>query len=102
MVQRNDRCEAAFTHTAQHISISFQRLFVPGIRRGLNAAPFHRQAVRVLPSFRGAVEVFLPAAAPPVAGQASLPLSMPFLFPLPPLVVRVIAFHLMRGGSRPP
>src|SRR5687768_9826528 len=101
-MQCNHRRNAAFTQPAQHSAISFQRILIPAIRRGLNAAPFHRKTVRVLSTFCGAVEVFLPAASPPIASQTRSPVRMTFLFPLPPLVVLVVAFHLMRGGGRPP
>ena len=56
----------------------------------------------VLVGLGGAVEVFAPAPAPPVTGEAGGAIGMALLFPLPPLVVGVIALHLVgSGGSAP-
>src|SRR5687768_7228064 len=102
MVERDHRGHAAIAQSAQHGTITLQRVLVPGIGCRLDAAPLHRHAMRVLSTFGGAVEVFFPAAAPPVAGQARYPLCMTFLFPFPPLVIRIVAFYLVRGSGRPP
>ena len=69
MVQGDHGRQAAFEQAAQHVAVTLERLLVPTVGRGLDAAPLDRQAVGVLPGLGGAVEVFLPAPAPPVAGQ---------------------------------
>ncbi len=101
-MQRDHGRDAALTQSAQHGPVTLQGIFVPRIRRRLDAAPLHRHAVRVLSTLRGAVEVLFPASAPPIRCQARRPLCVTFLFPLPPLVICVVALHLMRGGCRPP
>src|SRR5512140_419970 len=102
MMQRDHRCQSTVAHTAQHVAIAFERIFIPCIRGWLDATPFHAEAMRILPGFGGAVEIFLPATAPPIGCQTRCPLRMPVLFPQPPLVVRVVTFHLMCGCSGPP
>src|SRR5215212_5336159 len=102
VMQRDHWSHPAFTQSAQHSAVAVQRVFVPGIRRGLDAAPFDGHAVRVLSSLCSAVEVLFPAASPPIGCQTRRSLRMTALFPHPPLIVRVVAFHLVRGGRRPP
>jgi len=53
---------------------------------------------RILPGLGGPVEIFLPAPAPPITGQAGFVGGMTFLLPFPPVIVGVIAFNLV-GGS---
>src|SRR5215211_7488793 len=100
MMQRDHRCDAALAQSAQHGAIPLERIFIPRIGHWLDSAPFHRHAVRVLPGLCSAVEVLLPAPTPPITGQTRRAFCMTFLFPLPPLIVCIIAFHLMRGGCR--
>src|SRR5690349_15574246 len=102
MMQRDHRSQAALAQSTQHGAVTVQGVFIPGIRRWLDAAPLHRHAMGVLTGFGGAVEILFPAASPPVASQTRCPLRMTGLFPHPPLIVRVVAFHLVRGGGGPP
>src|SRR5688572_21268276 len=102
MMQCDHERQAAYAQSAQHVAVTFQRVFIPSIRCWLNAAPLHRETMGILPAFCGAVKIFAPASAPPITGQTRRPLGMTFLFPLPPLVIRVVAFHLVRGGCSPP
>ena len=51
------RRHAAIAQSAQHGAITLQCIFVPSIRCWLNAAPLHRKTMRVLSTFRSAVEV---------------------------------------------
>src|SRR6185503_16867496 len=102
MMQRDHGRDASFVQPTQHGAVALQRVLVPAVGRRLDAAPFYRKAMGVLSALCGAVEVLLPASAPPIASQTRRPLHMTFLFPLPPLIVRIVALHLMRGGCRPP
>ncbi len=103
MVQGDHRRHAALFQAAQHGAIAFQCVFVPALRFGLDAAPFYRKAVRVLTALGGAVEILAPAsAAPPIAGQTRFAICMAFLLPLPPLVIGIVALHLMGRGGRAP
>ncbi len=102
MMQGDHGGHIAVAQAAQHGAVAFQGILVPTIRGGLDAAPFHRQTVGILSGLGGAVEIFLPAPAPPVAGQSGFVSGVAFLLPLPPVVVGVVAFDLMGGGGRPP
>ena len=94
---------AALFQSTQHGPVAFQRVFIPAVGFGLDAAPFHRKAMRVLPILSGAVKVLAPAStAPPIAGQARFAIGVAVLFPFPPLVVGVVTLYLMRGGGRAP
>src|SRR5512146_3421301 len=87
---------------AQHVAVLLEGLFVPLARLGFDARPFDRDALGVLVAFGGAVEVFAPAPAPPVAGEPRLVDGAAGLLPLPPLVVGVIAFDLVAGSGAAP
>ena len=41
MMQCDHRRDAALAHAAQHVAITLQRVFIPGIGRRLDAAPLH-------------------------------------------------------------
>src|SRR5688500_12518058 len=101
-MQGDHRRYAAFAQSAQHVAVTLQRVFIPGVRSRLNTAPLHRKTMGILPAFRGPVEIFPPASAPPIAAQTRRPVGMPVLFPLPPLIIRIVAFHLVRGSCCPP
>ena len=102
MMQCDHRRQAALTQAAQHEAIFLERLFIPFVGRGLDAAPFDREAMRVLVCFDSAVKVFAPAPAPPIAGQTRFAVGMSILFPLPPVVIGIVALDLMRGSGRAP
>ena len=70
MVQGDHGRHIALDQPAQHLAVAVQGIFVPAVRRGLDAAPLDREAVSVLTAFRSPVEIFPPAPAPPIAGQA--------------------------------
>src|SRR5205085_2727349 len=72
VMQGNQRSNAALHHTACHHAVVIERIFIPAVRLRLNAAPFHREAVRILMRFGSAVHIFLPASTPPVASQPGL------------------------------
>jgi hypothetical protein len=58
--------------------------------------------VGVLSGFNSAVEIFLPSSTPPVARKPGFIGGMSILFPLVPIIVSVVALHLVRGGGSPP
>jgi hypothetical protein len=99
VVQRHHGGHAALLEAAQHGAVFFQRVFVPLVGLRLDAAPLDGDTLRVLVTFGGAVEVLPPAPAPPIAGQPRLAVGVALLLPLPPLVVGVVALHLV-GGRR--
>src|SRR6185503_11146882 len=100
MMQGDHGSHAALAQSAQHAAVMIQCIFIPGIRRGLDAAPLYRHPMGILASLGGSVEVLLPAPAPPIGCQTGCPLRMTVLFPQPPLIVRIVAFHLVRGSCR--
>jgi hypothetical protein len=105
MMQRDHRGQPAVEHAAQYGTVPIEGFFVPPIGRGLDAAPLDREAVGVLSRLDGAVEVFFPAAAPPIAGQpgfVTVEDASLLLFPGPPVVVGVIALDLVSGGGGTP
>ena len=71
---------------------------------GSTAAPFNTQAVRIEAKLLHEGEILL-GITPPVAGH-SAPVAMPdfagHLLPHPPLVVGVVALHLVRRCGRAP
>jgi hypothetical protein len=95
MVQRDHGGQAALVQAAQHETVALEGLLIPLVRLGLDAAPFDGEAVGVVVRFGGAVEILTPAAAPPVAGQAGGAGGVALLLPFPPLIVGIVAFHLM-------
>src|SRR5512140_3855684 len=102
MMQGNHRHDAAFLQSAQHVAIFFDGILIPCIRCWLDATPLNRKTMRILSGLGGAVEVFAPASAPPVGGDKRRSVGVTFLFPLPPIVIRVVAFPLMCGGCCSP
>src|SRR5512135_1243368 len=70
-----------------------------------DAAPLDRHSMSGVVHLCGEVHVLLKAVAPPIGRLArflsAFNVAMA-LFPRPPVVVRIVAFHLMRGGSRAP
>src|SRR6266545_2975671 len=101
-MQRDHRCESAVAHATQHVPITFERVLIPCIGSRLDATPFHAETMRVLSTFRGAVQILLPATAPPIGSQTTYPLRMTVCLPHTPLIIGVIPLHLIRGGRCPP
>ena len=105
VMQGNHGGQLALDQSADHLAVGVDGVFVPAVGRGLHAAPLNGEAVGVLAGFGGAVKVFAPAAAPPVAGFARLVAvkdAPGFVFPGVPVVVGVAAFHLVSGGGAAP
>jgi len=88
----------------QHLAVSRQGRFIPFSLTRLNAAPFEGKAQGVLAEGGGAVEVLF-GAMPPVGSGArsgSVADLVRELLPGPPVVVSVVAFDLVGGGSGAP
>jgi len=88
----------------QHLAVSRQGCCIPFSLLRLAAAPFQGEAQGVLAQGCGAIEVLF-GALPPVgsgAGSGSVTDLARELLPGPPVVVSVVAFNLVGGGSGAP
>ena len=90
-------------HTLEDGTVTPDGLIVPDTFAGLDAAPFHGHAVGILSHHPGCFQIRL-GVVPPVAGVAGglTAIDVAIVFPRMPVVVRVAAFHLMRGGRAAP
>src|SRR5258706_11752329 len=102
MMKCDHGSHAAVFKSAQHGTIFFKCVFIPAIRRRLNAAPLDRQAMCVLTRFSGAVEIFAPASTPPIGRKSGFICSVTLLLPFMPVVICIVAFHLMGCSCRSP
>ena len=105
VMQRDHRHHVAFFEPKQHLAVAVKRAFIPAVWLGLDARPFHGKAVRVLISFVGAVKILTPAPCPPVCsstGPVAVQNMAFLLLPGPPVVVQVVAFHLVRSSGSAP
>src|SRR5208282_2840031 len=97
------RPDAALVQSAQNLAVTFQRRLVPNPRLRLDAAPLHRDPQGIDSHFLGQVEIEF-RVAPPVAGApaAVAGLDPSGRFPCRPLIVVVVAFHLVGRGRNAP
>jgi hypothetical protein len=85
----------------QHLAVAGDGGGVEDTLLRFNAAPLHREPVSVVPQLGHQIKVAL-GIAPPIAGQAAaiaVPNGTGALFKVPPIVIAVVALHLV-GGSR--
>ena len=105
MVQGHERREAVGARLRQQVAVEAPGGCVPVIGAGLDAAPFNGEAVRIVTERASERKVFSVAPAPPVAGHARgvAALDVPgCLFPVPPVVVEILALDLVRRRRAAP
>ena len=97
--------EATLGQATRNLAVAVDSRFVPAVRGWLDARPFDRKAMGILSAVGRPVEVLAPAAAPPVAGQPRFVATQDppgSLLPGPPIVIGIVTFYLVRGGSTTP
>jgi hypothetical protein len=104
VVERDHRLDPPVVERLEHRPVAVQRCRVDLPGRDLHPAPLDGEAQRLEAHIGGAIEVGL-GVLPPIAGQAcgvARGDAALLVLPGPPLIVGVLALHLVGGGGDAP